>query len=118
MLKLKLNQLKPDMVLSMDVTNFSGVLLLQSGKPLKPKDIKNFKAWGIAEIFVQEYLSEDVGQTDEPEVDPKLLEEATEECAVLFRHANSGHPIVMELKRLCTLSKAHRKSELEGAHGN
>ncbi len=116
MLKLKLNQLKPGMVLSRDVTNFSGVLLLKSGRPLQPKDIKNFKAWGVVEIFVQEHLSEGADQKEEPKVDPKLLEEATEESAVLFRHANSGHPIVMELKRLCTLNKVHHKSDLEGAH--
>ncbi len=116
MLNLKLNQLKPGMVLSRDVTNFSGVLLLKLGRPLQPKDIKNFKAWGIVEIFVQEHLSEGVDQKDEPKVDPKLLEEATEESAVLFRYANPGYPIVMELKRLCTLNKVHHKSELEGTH--
>ena len=115
MMELKLNQLKPGMVLSRDVTNFSGVLLLKSGSLLKPKDIKNFKAWGISEIFVQESSAEDADQKDEPNVDPKLLEAAQAESAVLFRHANSDHPIVMELERLCTLNKVHRKSVMEGS---
>ena len=112
MLSLKPNQLKPGMVLSKDVINLSGILLLKSGNSLKIRDIKNFKAWGISETFVQESLSEGTFQEDEPQVDPKLLEEAEEESAVLFRHCNSGHPIVREMKRLCTLNKVQQKTRL------
>ena len=110
MLKLKINQLKNGMILSRDVSNFSGVMLLKSGCQLKTKDIKNFKAWGITETFVQESMFEGKFQKNDPKVDPKVLKEAKEETAVLFRHTNSDHPIVMELKRLCTLNKIQQKT--------
>ena len=110
MLSLKLNQLKPGMVLSRDVTNFSGVLLLKSGKSLKDKEIKNFKAWGITETFVQEHKEGVSCQEEEPPIDPQLLQEAEAASAVLFRHSNTSHPIVMELKRLCTMKKVKQKT--------
>jgi len=111
MLSLKLNQLKPGMVLSRDVTNFSGVLLLKSGKSLKAKEIKNFKAWGIPETFVQEPLMKGVScQEKAPPIDPKLLQEAEAESAALFRHSNASHPIVVELKRLCTMKKVKQRT--------
>lgn len=112
MLNLKLNQLKPGMVLSRNVANFSGVLLLKSGKILKARDIKNFKAWGITDTFVQEPHSEGAYQEDEPMVDPQLLKEAEEESRALFRHTNSSHPIIMELQRLCTMNKVQKKAGL------
>ena len=118
MLELKLNQLKPGMVLSRDVTNFFGVLLLKSGRPLKTRDIKNFKAWGVTEAFVQEGRVEGSPQEDAPKVDPLWLRQAKEESAALFHHANSGHPIVMELERLCTLHRVRQISGVEGAHGD
>jgi len=53
MRKLRLEQLKSGMQLAQDVINFSGQVLLYKGNPLQPKDIKNFKAWGVVEIAVE-----------------------------------------------------------------
>jgi len=101
------------MRLAQDVINFSGQVLLYKGNPLQPKDIKNFKAWGVIEVVIE---SSSLGSSDSlgnNRVDKKLLAKAQNEVAKLFQHSNTSHPVISELMRLGTLNKLKKKPGME-----
>jgi hypothetical protein len=116
MLKLRLDQLRPGMTLGQDVVNFSGQVLLYKGNPIQPKDIKNFKAWGILEVAVESASVDPSDRFDNNRIDAKLLLEAQNEISNLFRYANLSHPVISELMRLSTLNKLKQKPGMENVN--
>jgi hypothetical protein len=58
MINLKLNALKPDMVVSKPVYDFQDVLILNAGTVLTEKNIMILKSWGVTEVWVQGRNSE------------------------------------------------------------
>lgn len=116
MRRLRLEQLTPGMRLAQDVINFSGQVLLYKGNPLQPKDIKNFKAWGILEVTVESSSLNSSNSMDNNRIDTKLLVEAQNETSDLFRHANLSHPVISELMRLSTLNKLKQKPGMENVN--
>ncbi len=116
MRKLRLDQLAPGMKLAQDVVNFSGQVLLYTGIPLQPKDIKNFKAWGILEVVVENSSVDSSLSLENNRIDAKLLVEAQSEISDLFRHSNLSHPVISELMRLSTLNKLKQKPGMENVN--
>ena len=104
------------MRLAQDVVNFSGQVLLYKGNPLQPKDIKNFKAWGIIEIAVESSSSNSSNSIDNNRIDAKLLAEAQNEISSLFQHSNISHHVIAELMRLSTLSRLKQKPGMENVN--
>ena len=113
MRKLRLEQLKSGMQLAQDVINFSGQVLLYKGNPLQPKDIKNFKAWGVVEIAVESSSLNSSNSLNNNQINTKLLLEAQNEISNLFQHSNLSHPVISELMRLSTLNKLRQKPGME-----
>jgi hypothetical protein len=116
MRKVRLEQLRPGMRLAQDVINFSGQVLLYKGNPLQPKDIKNFKAWGIIEIAVESSSLSFSKTLDNNQIDAKLLMEAQNETSNLFQHSNISHPVISELMRLSALNKLKQKPGMENVN--
>lgn len=116
MRKLRLDQLAPGMKLAQDVVNFSGQVLLYKGIPLQPKDIKNFKAWGVLEVVVENSSKDTPLPLKNNRIDAKLLVEAQGEISDLFRHSNLSHPVISELMRLSTLNKLKQKPGMENVN--
>ena len=116
MRKVRLEQLRSGMRLAQDVVNFSGQILLYKGNPLQPKDIKNFKAWGIVEIAVESSALNSSNSLDNNRIDAKLLTEAQNETSSLFQHSNISHPVISELMRLSTLNKLKQKPGMENVN--
>ena len=116
MRKVRLEQLRPGMRLAQDVVNFSGQVLLYKGNPLQPKDIKNFKAWGIIEIAVESFPVNSSDSLNNNRVDTNLLVEAQNEISNLFKHSNLSHPVIAELMRLSTLNKLKQKPGMENVN--
>lgn len=116
MRKLRLDQLAPGMKLAQDVVNFSGQVLLYKGIPLQPKDIKNFKAWGVLEVVVENSSKDTSLPLKNNRIDAKLLVEAQGEISDLFRHSNLSHPVISELMRLSTLNKLKQKPGMENVN--
>lgn len=58
---LKIDQIKPGMVLAAAVHNHQKVLLLDSGRKISEKHIRVFKSWGVTEVQVRG--KNDKGQT-------------------------------------------------------
>jgi len=52
MINLKVDDLKPGMILDQPVRNRQGVLLLDAGARITDKSIRIFKSWGVKEIAV------------------------------------------------------------------
>lgn len=102
---LKVQDLKPGMILVNEVQNYSGRKLLPEGTLLTEKHILNLKAWGVIEANVK---LEDTGSDSTPKVektDPKKLAQAKKEVAALFGSSNKDHPAVVELMRLSSLNR-------------
>jgi len=116
MRKLRIDQIKAGMKLAQDVINFSGQVLLYKGNPLQPKDIKNFKAWGVMEVAVENNSLGDSGPMNNNRIDTKLLIEAQSEISDLYRYSNLSHPVISELMRLSTLNKLKQKPGMENVN--
>ena len=116
MRKVRLEQLTSGMRLAQDVVNFSGQVLLYKGNPLQPKDIKNFKAWGIIEIAVESSSLNASNSMNNNRIDTNLLVEAQKEISNLFKHSNLSHPVMAELMRLSTLNKLKQKPGMENVN--
>ena len=116
MRKIRLEQLAAGMRLAQDVVNFSGQVLLYKGNPLQPKDIKNFKAWGVIEIAIEGTSSDSSNTLNNNRIDTNLLVESQNEISNLFCHSNLSHPVIAELMRLSTLSKLKKKPGMENVN--
>ncbi len=116
MRKVRIEQLTSGMRLAQDVINFSGQVLLYKGNPLQPKDIKNFKAWGIIEVVVETSSLNSSNSLDSNRIDAKLLAEAQNEISSLFQYSNISHPVISELMRLSTLNKLKQKPGMENVN--
>ncbi len=53
MLNLKIEDLKPGMILARPVRNLQGVLLLEAGARITKKNIRIFKSWGVNEVVIR-----------------------------------------------------------------
>ena len=107
MTALKLEKLKPGMILDNDIKNFSGKILVRKGTCLTEKHIKILKAWGNPEIYISgcSPRSEENGSDKKDSDHPELLQEARQETAGLFRYANKNNRVVKLLMRLCISKK-------------
>ncbi len=121
MIKLKIAELKPGMVLAQDAKDLNGRVLLSSGNRLSEKHIKVFKAWGVTEVAV-EGADEPVESRGKPlsgNVDEKTIVKIRQEMNSLFRHTDIRHPAIRELFNLCVTRKlAGRVVRENGAGGS
>ncbi len=103
MAKVRVKYLKLGMVLSSHARDPNGRLLLPAGEEITDKHIRTLKAWGIAEVDIEDNKDE-VGQLSgnkEKSVPNQVKEEVDE----LFRYSNRKHPAIKELVELCILRK-------------
>ncbi len=108
---IRINKLKPGMVLDKNVVDRTGRLLLTSGHEVTAKHIRTFKAWGITEVDVELVVEEQettVSLGVKPDVVP---EDIQKEIDVLFRYNDRRHPAIMELVDLCILRKVESRKE-------
>lgn len=102
-----IDNLAPGMVLSRNVCDRSGRMLLPTGAELTEKHFSIFRMWGVLEVeIVGEGVAEDGEAPQHEEVDPELLRQARAEVERLFVHNDPEHPAVKELLRLCTERRA------------
>lgn len=89
------SQARAGMILSADVLDKRGRLLVPKGVELKDKHLDAFPAWGIDQIDVQ-------GEAEkEDDLEPWALEAAEREIARVFAHTNPGHPALAALRDAC-----------------
>lgn len=106
-----IDNLASGMVLSRNVCDRSGRLLLPAGAELTDKHFSIFRMWGVLEVeIVGESIAEDTEASPSPsaEIDPELLAEARGEVERLFIYNDPEHPAIKELMRICTERRATR----------
>lgn len=100
--------LKPGMVLSDDVRDVKGRLLLGKGKPVTTEHIRIFKMWGIPEVAVAGAPAD--AASCSPQVDPQRLEAVARDTEPLFARTDRSHRAVGEIFRLAVDYRAAHPS--------
>lgn len=90
------------MVLSADVRDRRGRVLIPSGKELKERYLSALPMWGITHVEIE---GDDPSAPDE-ELDEATLEQASREVGQRFEHANRAHPAIDALLSVCVRRRA------------
>ena len=109
------DNLEPGMVLSADVKDRSGRVLLAAGNTLTEKSLRVFKMWGVTEAEVAGVAQEEIIAKKSASLNPELVKAAESNVETLFTHCDKEQPLIKELFRL-TVLRAARK--LEDGNGN
>jgi HD-like signal output (HDOD) protein len=104
---IRIDKLKPGMVLADDVRDIKGRLLLTRGKAIGPEHIRVFKIWGIPQVEVAG-APENAEAAAAAPVDPARVEAVRKETETLFRHTDLQHPAVQEIFNQAVAYKAAR----------
>jgi len=107
MVYIKTNKLTEDMVLSDDVRDVDGRLLLAKGVKICSKHIRMLKMWGITGVSI--VGDSDVEEDPASNLDPEQIEKIKENMQYIFRHADQDHPAIKELFRLAVLTRSRQK---------
>ncbi|QPJ62558.1 MAG: hypothetical protein G3M70_12020 [Candidatus Nitronauta litoralis] len=106
MTRIRLQHLKPGMLISEDAQTNLGKVVLSRGTRLGQDDIQTLKAWGIPEVDILDPGSEPAGRGNEPlSNSPEVSEEIISQVKVLFAKSNIDHPAIQELQRLAIHSR-------------
>ena len=95
---LKVDMLKPDMVLSDDVKDINARLLLKKGQTIAPNHIKILKMWGVSEVAVKG-VDQEAGRIDFTD-DPERLAQIKDDVGWIFKHVDRDHPAIEEIFRV------------------
>ena len=105
-LLIKIEELKPGMVIDKDVTNLHGAVLLRKGNPVTEKHIHIFKTWGVKSVFIiggedaeeldgrdpQEVAAEKIRETERC-LDEKFADVAGNEVMLLIKEVAYAHRV-------------------------
>jgi len=106
---ISVKELKADMVLTGDVKDCRGRLLMSKGTTLKEKHLKLCKMWGVIEADVQGVSPEEIYASAINNFDAATIAAAEETAKIRFCHNDISHPAISELIRACTLWIAEGK---------
>jgi hypothetical protein len=112
--KIDLTELKPGMVLSVDVALPSIGLLLAAGEEVTEKHINIFRKWGVPQVEVRGVTQDEIQGQQMEQWDAEMLQKAEKRVSDLFCRAGLENPFINELKRLCLLRLVTRHT---GGHG-
>jgi len=102
------------MVLSNDVTDRRGRLLIPSGRSLDKKHIQALRMWGITGVEVE---GEDPGMSADPSLGPADLGRAREVLADRLQNLPMDHPLVMTLVEVVLPRLARELADEAGESG-
>lgn len=107
------DELREDMVLSEDVKDVAGRLLLKKGQKIQSNHVSIIKKWGVTEVEVVGASVSEHGSGDH--AINHGLEEIEREITRIFKHTDLDHPAIRELSRLAALIRqehlCHEKAE-------
>ncbi len=105
MTRIRLQHLKPGMLISEDAQTNLGKLVISRGTRLTEDSIQTLKAWGIPEVEVMPPDSIPVDNGNGASSDSELNEELETQVKSLFIKSNTDHPAIQELIRLAVQSR-------------
>ena len=92
MLLVALDKLKDGAVLSEDVRDTNGRLLLTKGKPIDADQIRLLKIWGVPEVEIEAQEQSVASKRDDKEEGKRLKIEHT--VQTIFQHIGINHPAI------------------------
>jgi hypothetical protein len=98
--RIKIENIKSGMVLSSDVRDHRGDVLLRAGEKIERKNLRIFRIWGITEVDIQDVAAEDAEYGSTESLEPAAPVDVQNQVQQLFQHADSSHPAVKELVRI------------------
>lgn len=98
--KTHIDNLQAGMILTEDVHDRSGRLLLGAGAELQNKHIVIFRTWGVIEAAVGDEVSEQLIIPAGLDIDLDRLAAVEEELKPRYRYADLNQPAIRELLRL------------------
>lgn len=110
--KISVTSLQVGMVLSEDVKDRNGRLLLNSGMELSDRHLRILKIWGVTEVDIDGQTREAVEERITASIDGDLMTACEEWMVRRFRHNDMEIPAVAELLRFCTVRKAQEMTRL------
>ena len=110
---LSVNDLKDGMVLSTEVRNKHGNVLLKKGDTLSEKHIMLLKSWGITEAGVEGVDKDQVEKKEKEALSTDVMASIEKELKDLFRDFG-GNPLMEELYRVT--KKFKMKKAVEQTH--
>ena len=111
--RIKLENIHSGMVLTADVTDRTGKVLLQSGSTIEEKHIKIFKIWGVSTVEIFEGEQPEVHEVPSEVIESGNLKQLEKQLAHHFRNTDSAHEAIRELRRLA-LEELARQTLEEG----
>lgn len=104
--KLKLESLLPGMVVTADVKNSDGMLLIPAGCALTDKQISMLDTWGVAEIQVER--GEGMADIPAQELSPEAMRALAAELEALFWTPIDSSPVQKAVFELVLNRKARQ----------
>ncbi len=105
MTRIRLQHLKPGMLISEDAQTHLGKLVISRGTRLSEDSIQTLKAWGIPEVEVMNPDSLPVDNGNGASTDFEINGEVETQVKTLFTKSNTDHPAIQELIRLAVHSR-------------
>ena len=104
---LRIEELKPGMILDAAVCNLDRHLLLGAGAVISDRHIRLFQTWGILEVEVR---AAEAPPTDGPApFDPQAGERADREVCQVLVHQVMDSPLMREMRRILVARKLREK---------
>jgi HD-like signal output (HDOD) protein len=113
------DNIQEDMVLSDDIRDLRGRLLLKKGQTIKGDHVRVFKMWGVTEVNI--HGDTDIQERTESSIAPEALRTTEKTLRHIFRHVDLSHPAIGELFRLSVLFRSQEnpfKAEDNVAHAD
>jgi HD-like signal output (HDOD) protein len=108
---LSIDQLKTGMILSDDVTDASGRLLLSKGQAISSKHLTIFKMWGIPDVPVEQADGSTAEDGHAP--DSEAVRRVAERLKPAFADNDLSHPAVAEIFRQAVIHRS-RQTVVQG----
>jgi hypothetical protein len=104
--RVKTESLQEGMVVSTDVKNIDGMLLIPSGGRLSERQIDILQAWGVEEIEVQATGGGDTDADPLARLSPEAAAKMTAELRARFWNPDEAHPVFVEVFKLLLQRRA------------
>ena len=105
----RIGSITEGLVLSCDVKDLNGRLLLRQGVVISDRHIKLFKSWGVTEVEVVSLPTVEVSSaqlTPEEKAAFEMKSSSSTELMNIFARNDLNHPMIRELFEICVARKA------------
>lgn len=94
----KIKELTLGAVLSKDIKDVNGRLLLKANTVIEEKQLKILRTWGVTEVSILDggYLTSE-NEFNLDEIDPLIRAKVDQELDELFRYSDKKHAVINEL---------------------